>query len=166
MAHAKFTKDVQSEILSELEGFMQQTILYTSDNIRSVCEKVGISHTTFYRQMQRYRTLEKSNKPITQQETDLVAFGQRVETLLTQLQFKRQSSNIWSLLKTMGNIVNQHAKEEADFEKSVAKQNRNAENNKMRKQQKKITDTEQRTEQLTKGMRAYQFKTEKSLKNM
>lgn len=167
MSHVKFTKSVMESILSELDAFLKSSVFSTRiQNVRVLCEKVGISHTTFYRQRRKSRSLEMSNRPLRQEERDLISFWQRVEVLLAQLRLNCQTCNLTRVLNSIESYYAEDAQEEKEWRKYENKERQKYEKAEMRKRQQKIERTEQRTEQLTGGIGAFAFRFEKSLKNM
>lgn len=167
MAHVKFTKSVRQSILSELDTFLNASIFSTRiQNVRVLCEKVGISHTTFYRQRRKSRSLEMSTHALSQEERDLISFWQRVEVLLAQLRLNCQTCNLTQMLNAIESDYAEEAQEEKEWRKYEKKERQKYENEQTRKRQQKIESTEQRTEQLTGGIGAFAFRFEKSLKNM
>ena len=163
MANYKFTKDVKSAILSELEGIVRQEIVLGSDNIRAVCKKVGISHTTFYRQMRRYRVLVTRGEPFTDIERELVDFGHQVDALVRQLRYNRGQWNLGALKKILEKMYTEDAKYEQEYHRGKAKKRQHAIQRKKEKEHKSL---EQQTDQLTQGVGYFEFISEKSQKNM
>lgn len=167
MAHVKFTKSIMASIVSELERFLKSsTFSARRHNVRVLCKKVGISHTTFYRQRRKFQALEKSTQPLNQDERDLLLFWQRVEVLLSELRLKCQSCSVTHFLNELKLSYAEEARNAASHQNAMLAQKQQAENKERRKRQQKIERTEQRTEQLTGGIGGFAFRFDKSRKNM
>lgn len=166
MANSKFTSSVMSAFISELASGLKGLCSSRSHYLRAVCEKVGISHTTFYRHMRRYRALEKCDRPLTSEEKSLVLFGRQVDTLVSQLRVNRRQRNLRTVMKSLNNIFAENAAAEAFYRQAEATKKHRVEKAMREKKEKKISSWEQRTEQITSGMRCFEFKSEKSQKNM
>ena len=86
MAYRKLTQAVIDTIVSELREGRQACFDLRSIgcpvrvfSLRSVCEKAGISHTTFYRWMHEYRALKGRKGQLTDSELQVLSFGRAVE---------------------------------------------------------------------------------------
>ena len=86
MAYRKLTQAVIDTIVSELTEGRQACFALRSIgcpvrvfSLRSVCEKAGISHTTFYRWMREYHALKGRKGQLTDSELQVLSFGRAVE---------------------------------------------------------------------------------------
>ena len=86
MAYRKLTQMVIDTIVSELREGRQAYFTLRSIgcpvrvfSLRSVCEKAGISHTTFYRWMREYHALKRRKGQLTDSELQVLSFGRAVE---------------------------------------------------------------------------------------
>ena len=167
MAQVKFTKSVMKSIVSELEGFLKSSLFSSRrHNVRVLCKKVGMSHTTFYRQRRKALSLEKSTCPLSKDERDLILFWQRVEVLLSELRLKCRTCNLTSFRKELNSFDAEEARQAAVHQNAILARKQQSENRERRKRQQKIETAEQRTEQLTGGIGCFAFRFEKSRKNM
>lgn len=80
MAYRKLTAEVVEALLSLLE--MPLAMGYRLYSVRGICEKVGISHMTFYRWLSAYRHLKDAEKPTAAREALLLKFGRGVDAYL------------------------------------------------------------------------------------
>lgn len=80
----KLNKTLIERLLKELEVFSKLRLI-RKGAIRSVCKKVGISHTTFYRWLREYRLLVAKGKQRHRgKEKTLVDFGRAIERLFSE----------------------------------------------------------------------------------
>lgn len=87
MAYSKLTPSLVAAFIKEFE------VVATADqighpvgsvrklSIRAICERVGVSHNTFYRWLRAYRALVTRGEKGQEQEQTLIAFGEAVETM-------------------------------------------------------------------------------------
>lgn len=163
MANHKFTADVKAAFLEALGTGVGDGVVSRSNYLRAVCEKVGISHTTYYRHMRKYRALVERGEPFTDTERELVDFGHQVDALVRQLRNKRGRWNLRAAQKILGKIFADDAKYEREYYRSKQTQRQRAT---QRKKEKKLKIVEQQTDQLTQGIGYFEFKSETSQKNM
>lgn len=87
MAYSKLTPSLVDafikafEVVSTGDMIGQPAVSVRKPSIRAVCEKVGVSHNTFYRWLRAYRALVATGKKGQEQENTLIAFGEAVETM-------------------------------------------------------------------------------------
>ncbi len=87
MAYAKLTPSLVDAFIKEFEVVAtadligQSAVSVRKLSIRAICEKVGVSHNTFYRWLRAYRALVARDKKGQEQEQTLIAFGEAVETM-------------------------------------------------------------------------------------
>ena len=89
MANNKLTPAVIETLICELRDATRMRAACLSaglsirwSSVRSICEKAGISHTTFYRWLRAYRLLKQRKGRLTASEQLLGEFGRVVETYL------------------------------------------------------------------------------------
>jgi transposase-like protein len=89
MAYSKLTPAVIEPLICELRDATQTRVACLSaglsirwSSVRSICEKAGISHTTFYRWLRAYGSLKHRKGRLTASEKLLGKFGRAVEAYL------------------------------------------------------------------------------------
>ena len=89
MAYSKLTPAVIAPLICELRDATRKRAACLSvglsirwSSVRSICEKAGISHTTFYRWLRAYHSLKQRKRRLTTSEKLLGKFGRAVEAYL------------------------------------------------------------------------------------
>ena len=89
MAYSKLTPSVIEPLICELRDATRKRAACLSvglsirwSSVRSICEKAGISHTTFYRWLRAYGSLKHRKGRLTASEKLLGKFGRAVEAYL------------------------------------------------------------------------------------
>ena len=84
MTYSKLTPAVIEPLISHLQRATQSRgeVLMYQPSVRSLCAKVGISHTTFYRWLNASRAIPPRKRRLTASEQLLRAFGRAVEASL------------------------------------------------------------------------------------
>ena len=89
MAYSKLTPAVIEPLICELRDATRKRAACLSvglsirwSSVRSICEKAGISHTTFYRWLRAYRSLKHRKGRLTASDKLLGKFGRAVEAYL------------------------------------------------------------------------------------
>ena len=89
MAYSKLTPSVIDPLICELRDATRKRAACLSvglsmrwSSVRSICEKAGISHTTFYRWLRAYGSLKHRKRRLTASEKLLGKFGRAVAAYL------------------------------------------------------------------------------------
>ena len=162
MAYRKLTQAVIDTIVSELTEGRQACFALRSIgcpvrlfSLRSVCEKAGISHTTFYRWMREYHALKGRKGQLTDSELQVLSFGRAVEGVAVEIdQFKED----WSA-EEFGALLFGETDEELEalrLEETVP-EDEELDSIAETREESDASSWEELTDQLTEGIRLVEF---------
>ena len=162
MAYRKLTQMVIDTIVSELRIGKQACHAFRSIgcpvrlfSLRSVCEKAGISHTTFYRWMREYHALKGRKGQLTDSELQVLSFGRAVEGVAVEI---NRFEKYWSAEEFEARLFGETDEElEALRLEETVPEDEEIDSIAETREESDASSWEELTDQLTGGIRLVEF---------
>lgn len=162
MAYRKLTQEVIDTITSELRIGMQASSALRSTvfpsrvfSVRKICEKAGISHTTFYRWMREYRSIKQHKGRLTDSEKQVLSFGCAVEAVETEIHLFEK---YWFAEELAALLLGEsEEKLEASLIEETTPESEEIDSTAKKRGKTDVSSWEALTDQLTGGIRCVEF---------